>query len=112
VAEVPEPSYARSGDVSIAYQVVGEGPLDLIYVAEFWNSIEAQWEEPQFESFLNRLSSFSRLICFDQRGTGISDPVALSELPRSSSGWTTCERSWKPRVPRRRRSWGPVEGEP
>lgn len=81
MAVVPEPLYAESGDVHIAYQVVGEGPIDLVYVAEFWNSIEAQWEEPGFERFLNRLGSFSRLICFDQRGTGLSDPVALSELP-------------------------------
>ncbi len=77
----PEVRYAKSGDVHLAYQVVGDGPRDLVYVAEFWNSIEAQWEEPSFEHFLRRLSSFSRLICFDQRGTGLSDPVALSELP-------------------------------
>lgn len=77
----PETRYAKSGDLYIAYQVLGEGPLDLVYVAEFWHSIEAQWEEPGFERFLRRLASFSRLICFDQRGTGVSDPVALSELP-------------------------------
>ncbi len=77
----PETHYATSGDIHIAYHVVGDGPLDLVYVAEFWNSIEAQWEEPRFEAFLRRLASFSRLICFDQRGTGLSDPVALSELP-------------------------------
>jgi class 3 adenylate cyclase/pimeloyl-ACP methyl ester carboxylesterase len=77
----PETRYVRSGDIHIAYQVVGTGPLDLVYVAEFWHSIEAQWEEPAFERFLRRLASFSRLICFDQRGTGLSDPVALSELP-------------------------------
>jgi class 3 adenylate cyclase len=77
----PETRYAESGDLHIAYQVLGEGPLDLVYVAEFWNSIEAQWEEPGFERFLRRLASFSRLICFDQRGSGMSDPVALSKLP-------------------------------
>jgi pimeloyl-ACP methyl ester carboxylesterase len=79
--EPPETRYAKSGDLHIAYQVLGKGPPDLVYVAEFWNSIEAQWEEPGFESFLRRLASFTRLICFDQRGSGMSDPVALSELP-------------------------------
>jgi class 3 adenylate cyclase/pimeloyl-ACP methyl ester carboxylesterase len=82
----PETHYAKSGDVHIAYQVVGEGPLDLIYVPEFWNSIEAMWEEPSFEKFLLRLASFSRLICFDQRGSGLSDPMALAEIP-SLEGW-------------------------
>lgn len=78
---VPETRYAAAGDVHIAYQVVGDGPLDLILVAEFWHSIEAQWEEPSFAAFLERLTSFGRLICFDQRGTGLSDPVALEGLP-------------------------------
>ena len=79
--EPPGTRYAKSGDLHIAYQELGGGPLDLVYVAEFWNSIEAQWEEPRFDLFLRRLASFSRLICFDQRGSGLSDPVALSELP-------------------------------
>jgi class 3 adenylate cyclase len=82
----PEPRYAKSGDVHIAYHVVGDGPLDLIYVPEFWNSIEAMWEEPSFEKFLLRLASFSRLICFDQRGSGLSDPVAIAETP-SLEAW-------------------------
>ena len=72
---VPETRYARSGDVHIGYQVVGEGPPDLLLVPEFWHSIEAQWDEPALAAFLQRLSSFGRLISFDQRGTGISDPV-------------------------------------
>lgn len=76
----PETHYVRAADVHLGYQVVGEGPPDLVYVPEFWNSIEAQWEEPSFDRFLRRMASFSRLICFDQRGTGISDPVALSEV--------------------------------
>ncbi len=79
--EPSESRYARSGDVHIAYQVVGEGELDLVLVAEFWHSIEAQWEEPALAAFLRHLSSFGRLISFDQRGTGISDPVPPNELP-------------------------------
>ncbi len=59
--------------------MLGDGPVDLVLCAEFWHSIEAQWEEPSFARFLERLASFGRLISFDQRGTGISDPVA--ELP-------------------------------
>ncbi|MGH2655725.1 MAG: adenylate/guanylate cyclase domain-containing protein [Actinomycetota bacterium] len=79
--EAPETRYAESGGLHIAYQALGESAPDLVYVAEFWNSIEAQWEEPGFERFLRRLASFSRLICFDQRGSGMSDPVALEKLP-------------------------------
>jgi pimeloyl-ACP methyl ester carboxylesterase/class 3 adenylate cyclase len=77
----PEIRYTTVDGAYVAYQVVGGGELDLVYVAEFWHSIEAQWEEPGFAGFLGRLGSFSRLICFDQRGTGLSDPVPLAELP-------------------------------
>jgi pimeloyl-ACP methyl ester carboxylesterase/class 3 adenylate cyclase len=79
--EIPETRYTKSGDVHIAYQVFGEGRVDLLFVAEFWNSIEAMWEQPDYRRFLERLASFSRVICLDQRGTGSSDPVSLSELP-------------------------------
>ena len=79
--DMPSVHYARSGDVHIAYQVAGEGELDLVLVAEFWHSIEAQWEEPALAAFLRRLASFGRLITFDQRGTGISDSVPPDELP-------------------------------
>ncbi|HEY7660394.1 MAG TPA: adenylate/guanylate cyclase domain-containing protein [Actinomycetota bacterium] len=77
----PETRYAKSGDVSIAYQVLGEGPFDLVYVPGFVSNIEIMWEEPGYAAFLGRLSSFSRLILFDKRGTGLSDPVAPEELP-------------------------------
>ncbi|HXG76325.1 MAG TPA: adenylate/guanylate cyclase domain-containing protein [Gaiellaceae bacterium] len=77
----PETKYALSGDIHIAYQVVGTGPPDIVFVPEFWHSIEAQWDEPSFAAFLERVTSFGRLVSFDQRGTGLSDPVALSDLP-------------------------------
>lgn len=77
----PETRYARSGEIHIAYQVIGTGRHDLVLVPEFWHSIEVQWEEPSFARFLGRLGSLGRLICFDQRGTSLSDPVALDELP-------------------------------
>jgi class 3 adenylate cyclase len=78
---VPEVHYVRSSDYFVAYQVLGEGDLDIVFVAEFWHSIEAQWEEPSFASFLRGLASFGRLICFDQRGSGLSDPVPTDSLP-------------------------------
>jgi pimeloyl-ACP methyl ester carboxylesterase len=73
---VPPTQYAKSGDASIAYQVVGEGALDLVLVLGFATHLELQWESPPFARFCERLSSFSRLIVFDKRGTGLSDPVA------------------------------------
>jgi class 3 adenylate cyclase len=71
--DVPETKYARAGDVHIAYQVVGNGPLDLIFVPNWAHPIELMWHQPPFERFLKRLASFSRLICFDKRGSGASD---------------------------------------
>ena len=77
----PETRYAKSGDVNIAYQVLGDGPFDLVLVPGWASHIEHQWEEPSFARFLRRLASFSRLIMFDKRGTGLSDRVSISELP-------------------------------
>jgi pimeloyl-ACP methyl ester carboxylesterase len=69
----PETHYAKSGDVSIAYQVLGSGPIDLIYVPGWVSHLEYGWEEPSVARFCRRLASFSRLILFDKRGTGMSD---------------------------------------
>ena len=77
----PETRYAKSGDVNIAYQVVGSGPLDLVYVMGWVSNLDYFWEEPSYARFLNRLASFSRLILFDKRGTGLSDRVPDPELP-------------------------------
>jgi pimeloyl-ACP methyl ester carboxylesterase len=71
----PETRYAKAGDVSIAYQVAGEGPIDIVLVQGFATHIELELEAPPFAQFLERLGSFSRLITFDKRGTGLSDPV-------------------------------------
>ena len=71
----PETRYAKSGEVNIAYQVVGDGPRDLVLVPGYLSNIEVTWEEPSFTRFLTRLASFSRLILFDKRGTGLSDRV-------------------------------------
>jgi pimeloyl-ACP methyl ester carboxylesterase/DNA-binding winged helix-turn-helix (wHTH) protein len=67
--------YARSGDVNIAYQVLGDGPIDLVFVMGWVSHLEYYWREPSFARFLSRLARFSRLILFDKRGTGLSDPV-------------------------------------
>jgi pimeloyl-ACP methyl ester carboxylesterase/DNA-binding winged helix-turn-helix (wHTH) protein len=80
-AGVPPTRYARSGDVNIAYQVLGDGPLDLVFVMGWVSHLEYFWTEPSFARFLRRLSSFSRLILFDKRGTGLSDRVPLDGLP-------------------------------
>ncbi|MGA8296642.1 MAG: adenylate/guanylate cyclase domain-containing protein [Acidimicrobiales bacterium] len=71
----PETRYALSGDIHIAYQLVGDGPFDLVFVPGFVTHMEFQWKLPDFADFLNHLGSFSRLIRFDKRGTGMSDPV-------------------------------------
>ncbi|HEV8553347.1 MAG TPA: adenylate/guanylate cyclase domain-containing protein [Casimicrobiaceae bacterium] len=77
----PKTEYARSGNVHIAYQVVGQGSLDLVFVQGWVSHVELAWDEPTLASFLNRLASFSRLITFDKRGTGLSDRVPDDQLP-------------------------------
>jgi len=74
--ELPETRYARSGKVSIAYQVLGEGPPDLVFVPGLISNIESAWQQPAVAAWLRNLASFSRLIWFDKRGTGVSDRVA------------------------------------
>jgi pimeloyl-ACP methyl ester carboxylesterase len=71
-----EVQYTKSGDVNIAYQVTGDGPFDLVYVVGFVSHLELAWRMPTFAPFLERLSSFCRLIRFDKRGTGMSDRVS------------------------------------
>ena len=77
----PETRYAKSGEVRIAYQVVGQGPLDLVFVPGFISNLEVHWDDPGFTHLLNRLSAFTRLILFDKRGTGLSDRVDNHHLP-------------------------------
>src|SRR5919202_2535939 len=70
---MPKTRYARSGDLRIAYQVVGDGPFDLVTIPGFVSHVEACWDDPYTARFLERLASFSRLILFDRRGLGLSD---------------------------------------
>lgn len=79
--EIPKTHYTKSGDTNIAFQVLGDGPLDLVFVMGWVSHLEYFWTEPSFARFLRRLSSFSRLILFDKRGTGLSDRVPPSALP-------------------------------
>jgi class 3 adenylate cyclase len=73
--EAPDVHYARNGDVSIAYSVVGEGPVDLVLVPTWFNNIDLIWDLPQVSRFFERMAGFSRLILFDRRGAGLSDRV-------------------------------------
>ena len=78
---VPETRYARLGDLHLAYQVLGEGPPDILLLDQWFGHVDAQWDVPPLAEFRERLASFGRLIMFDKRGTGLSDPIPTSSLP-------------------------------
>jgi pimeloyl-ACP methyl ester carboxylesterase len=77
----PQPGFAWNGESTIAYEVVGEGPIDLVYMPGYINNLEVIWENPLMARFLKRLSSFSRLIVMDRRGMGLSDRISPEDLP-------------------------------
>jgi len=81
MAKVPDTQYAKSGDVHVAYQVWGDGPLNLVFVPGWISHVELMWEEPASARFLERLGAFATVAFFDKRGTGLSDPVPVHELP-------------------------------
>jgi pimeloyl-ACP methyl ester carboxylesterase len=83
----PETRYTLSGELHIGYQVVGDGPIDVVWIPGWISNIDHYWDEPTVARYFDRLASFSRLILFDRRGTGVSDP--LPARPRSRSRWTT-----------------------
>ncbi len=79
---VPDTRYAlNTGGEHVAYQVFGAGQVDVVFIPDWCTNLEIMWEEPTLARFLQRLASFSRVICFDKRGTGLSDPVPLGALP-------------------------------
>jgi class 3 adenylate cyclase len=78
--DFPDVRYARSGDVHIAYQVLGSGDVDLVYVMGWLTNLQTYWEEPSYRRFMQRLASFTRLILFDKRGMGLSDHTAIGTL--------------------------------
>jgi len=79
--EVPETRYAKSGEVNIAYQILGHGNVDLVFIRGWITHIELAWEDPLEARFFRRLASFSRLILFDKRGVGLSDRVPVDKPP-------------------------------
>ncbi|MEX0834225.1 MAG: adenylate/guanylate cyclase domain-containing protein [Actinomycetota bacterium] len=78
--DIPDIHYAKSGNVHIAYQVVGDGPVDVVHIPDWLSNVEIQWELPANARFLNRLASFSRLLLFDKRGSGLSDRTVDPDL--------------------------------
>jgi pimeloyl-ACP methyl ester carboxylesterase len=78
---VPETRYAKSGDVNIAYQVLGDGPLDLVLAIGWVTQLDLAWDIAPLARFYRRLAAFSRVILFDKRGTGLSDPIPAGSLP-------------------------------
>ena len=72
---LPSTRYAKSGNVHVAYQIFGEGEIDLVFFPGFVSNIETYWEEPSFAHWLNKLASLARVVTFDKRGTGLSDRV-------------------------------------
>jgi class 3 adenylate cyclase len=78
--EAPETRYAKAGDTYIGYQVVGEGPIDIVFFPNWFSNIELVWEFPLTERWFRRLASFARVILFDQRGCGVSDPVPIRDM--------------------------------
>ncbi|OBH94879.1 adenylate/guanylate cyclase domain-containing protein [Mycobacterium sp. E2733] len=72
---MPETAYAKCGDLSLAYQVFGDGPIDLVFAGSFVSHVEMFWTVPQFEAFMVRFSGFCRVLLFDKAGVGLSDPV-------------------------------------
>jgi class 3 adenylate cyclase len=77
----PETRYAKSPDGYVAYQVFGSGPPDLLFMTHWVTNVDAMWEEPSLSAYMQRLASFARVITYDKRGTGVSDPVPLASLP-------------------------------
>jgi class 3 adenylate cyclase len=81
MTEAPQTRFVRNGDVHLAYQIVGTGPIDLLLIDTWVHHVDLVWDIPDFARLLRRLSSFARLIQFDRRGTGLSDPVPVDALP-------------------------------
>ena len=96
-----ETSYAPCGDLSLAYQVFGDGPVDLVYAGSFVSHIELAWTLPEYEAFMEQLATFCRVLVFDKvdkAGVGLSDPVPqVRNLPRCRTSPTTspARGSWK-----------------
>ena len=75
-----ETSYASCGDLSLAYQVFGDGPVELVFVGSFVGHVELLWTMPEFKAFFDQLATFCRVLLFDKAGVGLSDPVPKVRL--------------------------------
>ena len=82
----PRTQYVKGPEGHVAYQVFGSGSRDIVFVPDHPNNIEIMWEDPALSRFLERLATMGRVICFDKRGTGISDPVPLGAIPTIARG--------------------------
>ena len=78
---VPRTQFARAGEVNIGYQVIGDGPIDLVWAWGGFSNIDVVWDEPSYAAFLRRLSEFARIILFDRRGCGVSDREGSTVTP-------------------------------
>ena len=92
----PQTQYVERDGVSIAYQVVGDGPVDMLIAPGFVSHLDLQWTDPGFSRFLARLASFTRLIMYDKPGTGLSDPIP--HLPTLEERVADIRRFWMPRA--------------
>ena len=84
---LPETNYARRGGLHLAYQVLGDGPPDLLLLDQWFSHMEAQWDVPPLAEFRERLATFGRAIMYDKRGSGLSDPIPTADLPTIEE-WT------------------------
>lgn len=81
-----ETQYVKTADGYVGYQVFGSGPIDLLFISAWSSNLDVMWQEPTLARYLERLASFARVICFDKRGSGVSDPVPLASIP-SLDAW-------------------------
>ena len=91
----PETRYAKSGDLSIAFQVVGEAPLDVVLVPGWVSNLDFLWEEPSIARLLHRQAAYSRLILFEKRGTGLVDSAANPAPIKPAAASTTQQTTQK-----------------
>ena len=102
----PDTKYVAIGDADVAYQVLGEGPSDLLFFNGLGSNVEMAWEDPVIADFLRRLASLRRLIFFDRRGTGASDGVPRNAIPTWEE-WTEDIESVLTRSGRSRHRFSP-----
>ena len=81
VVDGPDVHYVRNGEVALAYQVFGNGPVELVYAPQWINNLEAAWSNPLYARFLNRLASLARVVFVDRRGMGLSDRLSATDVP-------------------------------